>query len=545
MINRLLNTLKKHWNKRNRNDKNFTQKIKIFLEKFQPPFDSNILIWEMGGFERILAKNAIIATAFKLRKYKPVFVICSGTPIACIQRGFDQNEKVENWSKRCKDCHKSMVNTALKYDVEFISSNELINQTKLEKINNLSKNIKIDQIKNFIYEGVNVGKISLNSFYRYMKGAITNFKDIKDEHLEIYRLYFFSSLVNVELAKKTYEIFNPKAFLSSHGIYTDYQPASEFFMINKVATTTWVSGYNKFNHYFNSQLNQQSIQLTGIKDKLWREIINLKLTKEHNKKLTDFFNTKYKKNQSVEFLNNKFDKIKKINDLKKLLNLNNKFVVCLFCHVNWDAGIDNSLILFENTNQWVIESIKEMLKIKDVDWLVKIHPSEKFNECIKGTLDVIKENFDLDNLPANIKIIDDKSTINTLGLYDLIDCGITICGTAGIELPYLGKPILLAGKAHYSQKGFTIDPENKLEYLNYLKNIKKIEKLNFNQKELAKKFAYLYFIKRQTTLTMIRKDQGHWGDLDISKISQLLPNNNEQIDILCKSIINNEDFLTN
>jgi len=255
--------------------------------------------------------------------------------------------------------------------------------------------------------------------------------------------------------------------------------------------------------------------------------------------------TKYKKNQSVEFLNNKFDKIKKINDLKKLLNLNNKFVVCLFCHVNWDAGIDNSLILFENTNQWVIESIKEMLKIKDVDWLVKIHPSEKFNECIKGTLDVIKENFNIDNFPANIKIIDDKSTINTLGLYDLIDCGITICGTAVIELPYLGKPILLAGKAHYSQKGFTIDPENKLEYLNYLKNIKKIEKLNFNQKELAKKFAYLYFIKRQTTLTMIRKDQGHWGDLDISKISQLLPNNNEQIDILCKSIINNEDFLTN
>jgi hypothetical protein len=43
----------------------------------------------MGGFERILAKNAIIATALKLRGYKPIFLICSGTPKACIQRGMD------------------------------------------------------------------------------------------------------------------------------------------------------------------------------------------------------------------------------------------------------------------------------------------------------------------------------------------------------------------------------------------------------------------------------------------------------------------------
>ena len=45
----------------------FSDSLKIFLNKYKPNFQRNILVWEMGGFERILAKNAIIATALKLK----------------------------------------------------------------------------------------------------------------------------------------------------------------------------------------------------------------------------------------------------------------------------------------------------------------------------------------------------------------------------------------------------------------------------------------------------------------------------------------------
>ena len=521
----------------------FSDSLKIFLNKYQPNFQRNILVWEMGGFERILAKNAIIATALKLRGYKPTFVICNGTPKACIQRGIDQNEKIEDWSKRCDNCKNSMINAANMYLVDYILTDEIIEKNELKKFEKISNEIEISLIKDYFYEGVNVGEITLNSFYRYMKGSITEFKDIKKDDLKIYRLYFFSSLVNVELSKKIIKKIKPCAFFSSHGIYSDYQPATAYSVIKKIPTTTWVSGYNKLNHFFNAQVNPLSMQLTGIKNSLWNYEKNKNISSSHLKQINHFFKMKYKKNQSVEFLESKFNKIANIKNLKTTLDLKNDTIVCLFCHVNWDAGIDNSQMLFSNTNQWVIESIKIMINIKDVDWIIKIHPSEKYNECIKGTLDVIKENFDIDNLPKNIKIIDDKNRINTYGLFKLIDCGITMCGTTGIELPFLGKPVLLAGKAHYANKGFTIDPSSKEEYFNYLKNINKIKKLTKNQIELATKFAYLYFIKRQACLSVINKKQGHWGDLDLKKINELLPKRNKIIDNLCSSIINGDDFV--
>jgi hypothetical protein len=524
--------------------KDFNNNLKVFLKKYQPKSQGNILVWEMGGFERILAKNAIIATALKLRGYKPIFLICSGTPKACIQRGMDQNEKIEDWSKRCSSCQKSMISTANMYMIDYILTDEIISKQELDKFEKIANEIDVSLIKDYFYEGINVGEITLNSFYRFMKGSITEFKKVKEEDLKIYRLYFFASLVNVELSKNMIKKINPLAFLSSHGIYTDYQPATAFSVIKKIPSTTWISGYNKLNHYFNAQLNPLSMQLTGVKNILWNMSISTKISSIHLRKINNFFKMKYKKNQSVEFLENKFNKIANIKKLKKTLNLTNDKVVCLFCHVNWDAGIDNSQMLFSNTNQWVIESIKVMIEVKDVDWIIKIHPSEKFNECIKGTLDVIKENFDLENLPKNIKIIDDKNKINAYGLFNLIDCGITICGTAGIELPFLGKPVLLAGKAHYSNKGFTIDPSNKEEYLNYLRDIKKLKKLNKDQMQLATKFAYLYFIKRQTYLSIINEKQGHWGDLDLKKLKKLLPKKNKIIDNLCNSIINGNDFLT-
>ena len=44
-----------------------------------------VLIWELGGFAHILRKNAIISAALNFRGYRTHFIVCDGTPLACIQ----------------------------------------------------------------------------------------------------------------------------------------------------------------------------------------------------------------------------------------------------------------------------------------------------------------------------------------------------------------------------------------------------------------------------------------------------------------------------
>ena len=65
-------------------------------------------------------------------------------------------------------------------------------------------------------------------------------------------------------------------------------------------------------------------------------------------------------------------------------------------------------------------------------------------------------------------------------IFEFIDIGITVRGTAGMELPCFGKTTLTAGTGRYSQLGFTNDSDTKVEYLNKLRNIENLPNMKGN-----------------------------------------------------------------
>ena len=50
-----------------------------------------------------------------------------------------------------------------------------------------------------------------------------------------------------------------------------------------------------------------------------------------------------------------------------------------------------------------------------------------------------------------------KILTNPFDFFQLVDGDVTVYGTSGLELALLGKPVILAGEAHYGGKGFTYD----------------------------------------------------------------------------------------
>jgi hypothetical protein len=497
------------------------------------------LVWDLGGFSSILAKNAIISNALKVRGYNSRFVICDGSPEACIQRGLEKKQNINDWDKDCKNCFASMKGVADKYNITYSVTSDFINEEQLLNFKRLVDSTDLQEIIEYKYLGVHVGELAWSSTNRYMKGYLLDINDVRGENELIYRRYFFAALVNTYIADQALGI-EPVSVLTSHGVYVDYAPPVLLAHARGYRAVSWASGYADGLHYFTAPKGDNKLQLRGISSVEWQKRLETPLSERENERLDHFiYNRYFRINARDTKLTARPDST---DALKQKLGIDNhKPTVCLFTHVNWDACFDFGTMIFESANQWVIESIRKFSEVEDVNFLLRVHPGEVTVGSLFTTSDLIKREFE--SIPDHIKILWHDSDINSYGLYQLIDVGITIFGTVGVELPLLGKPVVVAGNAHFSNKGFSIDAKTKDEYFTILENAASIKSLSLEQIQWARQYAYSYFIQRQVPLNIINREQGHWGDIDLSRLEELLPGNDPILDAICEGIVKGKDII--
>lgn len=515
-----------------------------FLEKHSKVTDGSpvIIVWELGGFGDILKKNAIISAALNIRGYRTHFIICDGTPLACIQRGLEKNEKITDWKLKCEKCLQGMKYNANQYSVDYSLVGDYISEKTLNEFEDLSSGIDAGKIYSYNYLGVDVGMLAWSSVIRYMKGYIIEHRDLKKEDEILLRKYFFAGLVNTYAANEVINKFKPVSLFGSHGVYVDYSPAILLAYLKGIKTLIWSSGFKDFLHYFTIPKKPNKLEFRGITEPEWNKRKNTPLSGAENKTLDDYIHHRFNKGNKRDFLNVTLPEDPE--DLRKKFGFDNgKKVVCLFCHVSWDLSFDLSKMIFDNANQWLSESMKAIFEIKNVNWIIRVHPGEKISGSLYTNDDFIKEKFK--EIPEHVKILWSDSEINSLGLYKLLDVGITLFGTMGAELPIMGKPVISGGEAHFSNKGFTIDAKTKEEYFDLLRNIADIGLLKKDQIDIARQYAYSYFIQRQIPINIVNKSEGHFGNIDLSKLDHLLPGNDMIIDAICDSILKGRDVILN
>ncbi len=534
----LIKRVKEYLRRRN----TFKYRLYKFLAKNSKVTEDSpvVIVWELGGHGDIMKKNSIISAALNMRGYRTHFIVCNGTPEACIQRGLEQNEKIEDWSLRCVKCFRIMRYIAGEYSIDYSVTEDYISPEKKEEFKELSESKEIKDIFDHNYLGVAVGMLAMSSLIRYMKGYIIERKDVKKENEILLRKYFYAALVNTYVANEVINKFKPVSIFSSHGVYVDYGPAILLAYLKGIKALCWSSGFKDFLHYFHIPKKPNKLELRGITEGEWKKRLETPLSDKENKILDSYIHHRFNKGNKRDFLNLTLPLPP--DELRKKLGFDNdKKIVCLFCHVSWDLTFDLSTMIFDNANQWLAESLREIFEIKDVNWVVRVHPGEEASGSLYPTDNYLKENFK--DIPGHVKILWSDSDINSLGLYNLLDVGITLFGTMGAELPILGKPVISGGEAHFSNKGFTVDAKSREEYFELLRNIIAIKPLTDEQKNIARQYGYSYFIQRQIPINVINREEGHFGNMDLKKLKNLLPGNDRILDAICDSILTGKDVI--
>jgi len=185
--------------------------------------------------------------------------------------------------------------------------------------------------------------------------------------------------------------------------------------------------------------------------------------------------------------------------IRKLFNWDNKKIVVFFLSYLIDNNFPNGhRINFKDSYSWNSFVLKQIPRLKNVNWIVKDHPlkpkygypKKDFGEII---LNLEKKHKHIKSWPQNI---DNKSLIN------ITDVALTSSGTVGIEYPAHGVNAVCSEKSSYSNLNFMKIIKPKKKIIKTMKNIHNIKKPTNKFVEKCKIYSFIYeiLIKQKCSL---------------------------------------------
>lgn len=508
--------------------------IKKFYGKGKKPGSKNetILFWATGGMIIHTNLESVIAVSLKLRGYNVRMILCDGVYKACAKRADSPEVPIEDWGKYCRSCISQNSQLLDKLGLSYTYINELISEERACELRSMAGEVTFTNFKELSLDSIQLGSHLESAMMRHTRGGSHNGLD------NILREYAYTVLVNAEAAKNAMKEFKPAKIYMSHGIYADWGPALSVFLNNNIPITSYVSCYLTAHFFFGTVKNFDETFLT-IKNNAWDELKLIELNDTQKSRLKSFLEKRYQSNGA--------------SDLKGILkefkgeskHFYEKYDIDpekpawgIMTHINWDAVSDYFPMVHRNFDDWLYETVKEIYHITDVQWLIKIHPSEINDNPETGCQKFIENNFP--DLPPHIKVLKMDDDISPLDFYQMLDGAVTVMGTGGLELSLKGKPVILAGEAHYGNKGFTYDAKNNEHYKQLLREAVNTGRLDDEKISLAWKYAYIYFIRKQIPLIPTISDDLF---IDFNLLDLLIPGKNKYMDFLCDRIIDGKDFI--
>ncbi|WP_020472265.1 capsular polysaccharide export protein, LipB/KpsS family [Zavarzinella formosa] len=189
--------------------------------------------------------------------------------------------------------------------------------------------------------------------------------------------------------------------------------------------------------------------------------------------------------------------VQPIPELLEKLSLSAEKPTALLCtNLAWDSAVLGRQRTFKSMIEWIIESIRWFGEHPEFQLIVRVHPVEKSVRTNEPVVATVGEQ--LPNLPSNVRLVDANEKVNTYGLMRLAHCGLAYTSTVGLEMATRGLPVVVAGKTHYAEHGFTIeepDPESYFRRLGQLLAPKTPFRLTADEVRLAVCYADLFFEK--------------------------------------------------
>lgn len=419
--------------------------------------DKKILVEEMGAPFLLhgLANHAIILN--KAKGYQPIWIPNKIVPLELLKSYVPSSEH------------------AVLYQLSFFEKTKVFLSAVVSYVKVLLK----QDVLSFKYDGIKYGDLVYDGYLDRKKvGSI--------KHIDFLVFSYIKKCIRRhEIIKKTLELNDVSAVLVSHriGIMSavllrtalKYGRVVYSAMGYHKATLTKTVDLEEMIKYEFIPSKKDIDQLMSLPQEKFDEIYNF--IQDYHIKGKSNPDSKYAFSTDNSFYE---DRMVFAKDYKLDLNKKNIFVMLHaftdfpHSHFKW--------MIFNDYADWFLKTLDFAKKDKNVNWIFKQHPSDKFYPVKDINMQKLFK-----NVPDNIVFLDNECKFDTRSLIYVSDAIITCLGSAGFELPAMaGIPSVTAADNHYQGFGFSFNPRTKKEYYNILGNLKNIKKLTPEEQKIAK-----------------------------------------------------------
>jgi hypothetical protein len=267
-----------------------------------------------------------------------------------------------------------------------------------------------------------------------------------------------------------------------------YTPAGEVFdgcLLRGVDTIQWCGApQSDCLIYRRYCLETRGEHPLALSDLMWQRLSTISWSAEKDQAVADRIAANYA--SGAWYNRQQLQDGKRIvpaDELRRMLGLDpRRKVAVIFSHILYDATFFYGENLFEDYEEWLVETVRAAIANPRLNWIVKVHPVNVWRsrmdgrELVQLEAQALQKQFGV--LPDHVKLMTADTPVNTFSLFEVADYGLTVRGTIGMELPCFGIPMVTAGTGRYSGRGFTIDPETRAAYMAVLATLQDVPRLD-------------------------------------------------------------------
>jgi len=179
--------------------------------------------------------------------------------------------------------------------------------------------------------------------------------------------------------------------------------------------------------------------------------------------------------------------------VRSVLGLDSRPVVLLAANVIGDSLTLGRQVFSDNMTTWLQHTVQFFADRPDAQLVVRVHPGERYTKG-PSVAEVVQRT--LPAIPEYIHLVAASDPINTYDLAAIADLGLVYTTTVGMEMAMAGVPVIVAGKTHYRERGFTLDPDSWKAFEEILEKALASPQdylLTQEQVEQAWRYAYRFF----------------------------------------------------